>query len=500
MRRSVNVVFDSNRFILCAFLILTIACPAIWADDAKNSPAGKREGVSTSPSAQPDSSAAPKTASDSSAKPSAGSPPKTSAAAKATGEAAKPENTYAGLWPSRFKMAVSYRGRIENPSGRNYAQDSGDGYYLSRLRIEATFKLNKYVNLFAMAQDGRVFGYNDPGKRPAGMMDVFDLRQAYMDIHRELSMGALSLRIGRQYLNFGSKRLVGVADWSNSPAVFDAAKLNVKLSGVSVDVFASTRVSTIHSYTFNEPKKGENLYGAYLSFNKLVPNAQIEPYLFWRTQPLVTDELKSKGDSDLATAGFRFLGKLPHRFDYTSEFAFQRGTYASDSVSAWAASWGMGYTLSKSARKPRLLFEYNYATGDKLRGDGTRGTFDQLYAVNHSLYGIADQTGWRNANNYKIGFEVQATKRLKLQFDVNDFYLATLEDALYADNGSSVIRNTKAASSHIGWEPDLQVTYKLTKQINVGGGYGRLIPGAFLKQSTSGHPYNFPYLIWDFRY
>ncbi len=476
MKGSSNVDFGRARSVL--FLLLAVAF-FLSVGFASDTPAPTDEKSSAVPASK-------------------ATPPAKAAPAKAA--QTKQESTYASFWPSRFKMAVSYRGRFENPSGRNYADDKGDAYYLSRMRIEATFKLNKFVDLFAMTQDGRVFEYNEPAKRPSGMMDVFDLRQAYMDVHSELSSGTVAFRVGRQYLNFGGKRLVGVADWGNSPAVFDAAKFNYARSGLSVDVFASTRISTINAYTFNEPKKGENLYGTYLILNKLVPNAQIEPYIFWRTQPLVTDEIKKKGDSDLVTAGFRFLGKLPHRLDYTSEFAFQRGTYATDDVNAWAGTWGMGYTLSKAASKPKLLFEYNYASGDKSKGDGKRGTFDQLYAVNHSYYGIADQVGWRNTSNYKIGLEVQATKRLKLQLDVNDFYLATLQDAFYTDNGNAVVTNTKATSKHIGWEPDIQVTYKLTKQINIGGGYGRLMPGAFLKQSTQGHPYNFPYLTWDFRY
>jgi hypothetical protein len=428
--------------------------------------------------------------------------PDTKPAPKSATKAAPPkkESQYASFWPSRFQMGVTYRGRLEMPSGRNYAADGGDGYYLNRLRLEALFKVNKYIDLFAMAQDSRVFEYNDPSKRPSGMQDTLDLRQAYIDIHGKLEKTSLAMRIGTQYLDLGSKRLVGVASWGNSPPVFDAAKFSFARPGVAADVFATTRVTTVNSYTFNEPKKGENLYGTYLSFDKLVPKAKIEPYVLWRTQPLVTDELKHKGDSDLITGGLRFFGKLQHGFDYTAEVVIQRGSYAQDDVSAWAGSWGMGYTIGKSIRKPRLLFEYNYASGDKTKGDGSRGTFDQLYAVNHSYYGIADCVGWRNTSNYKIGLEVEATKRLKIQFDVNDFYLATLQDAYYTDNGNAVVTNTKATSKHIGLEPDLQVTYKLSKMVNVGGGYGRLIPGTFLKQSTAGHPYNYPYIFWEFKY
>ena len=267
-----------------------------------------------------------------------------------------------------------------------------------------------------------------------------------------------------------------------------------------MNVFASTRISLVYPYAFNEPRKGENLYGSYIVLSELVPNAQVEPYLFWRTQPLVRDELNRRGDSDLITMGLRFFGKLPHRFDYTAEAAFQGGTYAGDDVSAWAGTWGLGYMLNKSPHKPKLLFEYNYATGDSQKSDGTRGTFDQLYPSNHAFYGIADQVGWRNTRNTKIGFEVEPTRRLKVQFDVSDFYLATLQDALYTDSGLPVLTNTNAGSKHVGWEPDLQFTFKLNKQNTVGVGYGRMNPGRFLKDSTAGHAYNFPYVYWECRY
>jgi hypothetical protein len=413
---------------------------------------------------------------------------------------AKKEYAYAAFWPSRFQMGVTYRGRLEKPSGRSFAHDAGDGYYLSRFRLEATFKLNKYIDLFGMAQDARVYQYNDLSKRPSGMTDALDLRQAYADFHIKKDETSFAFRIGTQYIDLGSKRLVGTSSWSNSPAVYHAAKVKYSHSGMALDVFAATRVSNIYPYEFNEPKKGENLYGSYLSLEKLLPKAKVEPYLFWRTQPSVIDELKRKGDSDLITVGLRLFGKFPNNVEYTSEFAFQHGTYAQDDISAWAGTWGLGYVLGKSTIKPKALFEYNYASGDGSKGDGTRGTFDQLYASNHSNYGIADQVGWRNTSNYKMGFEFEATKRFKIQFDVNDFYLATLQDALYSDNGSAVITNTKAISKHIGVEPDLQLTFKMNNQVTLGAGYGRLIPGKYLKDSTSGYSYNYPYIYWEFKY
>jgi hypothetical protein len=267
-----------------------------------------------------------------------------------------------------------------------------------------------------------------------------------------------------------------------------------------MDFFAATRVSILKAYKFNEPRIGENVYGAYFSMDKLVPKAKVEPFLFWRTQPKVIDERNQTGDSDLATAGLRLYGKLNNRVDYSAEVAFQRGTFARDSVSAWAGTWSVRYVLSTSAAKPKLTFEYSHATGDTSKGDGTRGTFDQLYASNHSNYGIADQIGWRNTRNYRIGIEAEAGRRIKIQFEVNDFYLATTHDALYSDNGSAIVTNTKATSSHVGWEPDIQMTFKANKRLTIGAGFARLFCGEYLKQSTQGNSFTYPYVYWEFRY
>jgi hypothetical protein len=422
-------------------------------------------------------------------------------ATAAPGKKPAPGNSeYAAFWPSWFQASVTYRGRLENQSGIGFARNSFDTYYLSRLRIEANVRLNKYISFFGMTQDTRESGYNNLGKRPSNMVDTFDLRQAYVDIHHQSKTQSFAFRFGTQYLDMGSKRLVAVSSWSNATPVYHAAKFSYSGPGISAGFFAATRVSIIKAYKINEPKIGENVYGAYFSLDRLVPKAKVEPFLFWRTQPKVADERKNTGDSDLATAGLRFYGKANKRLEYSAEVAVQRGTYAKDNVSAWAGNWSVEYLLSTSAAKPKLTFEYNHATGDKAQGDGTRRTFDQLYASNHSNYGIADQVGWKNTRNYRLGIAAEAGSRIKIQFDVNDFYLATTRDALYSDNGSAAVTNTRATSSHVGWEPDIQATFKANERLTIGAGFARLFCGEFLKQSTPGNSFTYSYVYWEYKY
>ena len=138
--------------------------------------------------------------------------------AEAGPTAPKKESPYAGFWPSWFQMGITYRGRFEHPSGRGYTADDGDGYYLNRIRLEAALKIGKSVDLFAMTQDARVGGYDTLRTPLSGMVDALDLRQAYIDMHGNFKTGSLALRVGRQNLDFGSRRLIGRFDLGQFPA------------------------------------------------------------------------------------------------------------------------------------------------------------------------------------------------------------------------------------------------------------------------------------------
>ncbi len=427
-------------------------------------------------------------------------PATASAPAKAASTEKKPVKELGVVWPKWFQPTVGIRGRLEQPWGKGFAASNEDLYLLGRFAVGATITPSKYVNFFVMGQDGRIWFHNDVKTRARGTKDTFDLRQLYADIHGKQGDLSIAFRVGRQYLDFGGRRLVATAAWGNSVPPYDAAKLTLSSSSYKIDLFASSRVSNNYTYKFNEVKDGENLYGFYTEFSKLIPQATLQPYVFWRTQTLVTGERSDKGDSDLWTYGVRLTGKLPHRVDYTIEEVLQRGTYSRDDISAYGMIYQIGYVLSPVKWKPRISMDLNYASGDKSRTDGKRGTFDQLYPSNHNVFGMTDQVGWRNLLHLKWSFDCVPHPKIKLLFSLSDFYLATVQDGMYASSGSLFVRNTKATSRHIGWEPDIQFDYAFTKKFSAGFGVSRLFPGEFLKQSTQGHAYTYPYLIWEYKF
>jgi hypothetical protein len=226
----------------------------------------------------------------------------------------------------------------------------------------------------------------------------------------------------------------------------------------------------------------------------------IEPYFLWKTNLRTRDEQGGLGDLDVYTYGLRAKGKLPRRFDYAVEMAFQAGHAAADDIRTWAGHWVLGLSPWRDDRAPRLVAEYNYSSGDSDSRDGRRGTFDQLFPTNHNKYGIADRIGWRNMRDAMAGLEWKPARKWKINVDYHALWLATHQDALYSPGGAPTIRNPQATSSRVGDEIDFQASYQFSTQFQLGFGYAHLFPGEFLKQSSPGSAVTFPYLMWSYKF
>ena len=246
-------------------------------------------------------------------------------------------------------------------------------------------------------------------------------------------------------------------------------------------------------------RPGDHLWGSYFVFDKLKSKSSVEPYYLLRRQLQIAGEHGEIGNATVSTVGVRWSGQLPLRADYVVEWARQFGIYACDRVSAMAGTYMLGWTVNESSSKPRFSIKFNHASGDSASKDGRRQTFDQLFASVHSVYGLADQVGWRNMRDVRSGFEFFATRKLEIRADWYDFYLATAQDGLYNSSGARTVLNRRATSTHVGMEADLQGLYQLSGSTSFGAGIARLFPGAYLKQSTAGSAYTYPYMFWTKR-
>ena len=345
-------------------------------------------------------------------------------------------------------------------------------------------------------QDARVFAKN-PAAPP--FQNTWDIRQGYVELGGPETK-SFGLRAGRQELNFGEQRLIGSSNWTNTARTFDAVRVTMRHQNYRLDLFSASVVNPVDG-TWDHHQQGNDIHGVYGGIEKLVPGATIEPYFFWRLQPRLKNESGKIANLDMRVPGVRWVGGLPLGFDYGLEMVKEMGSLGSDSVHAWAGHWVLGRTAKSLRMSPRVFMEYNYASGDKNSSDGVRGTFDQLYPTGHDKYGLADQVGWRNIKDLRAGITVKPRNNWTAALTYNDWYLASRFDALYNAASAAIARSPNgAAGTHVGQELDAQATWKIAKPLQAGMGFGHIFPGEFLKKTTPGKAYNFPYLMFTYAF
>jgi len=398
-------------------------------------------------------------------------------------------NEINGELPSWLRFGGEERARMEYIVGENF-KVVDDLYLLNRLRLNMDVLPLPWLKFSFQAEDARVFGQNAI-PAPASQKDAMDLRIGYLQLGGEEN--AVTLRAGRQSLDFGEGRLVADPNWSNVGKSFDAARLTLRHGQAKVDLFTAALVK-IDPVNFDEPTPGEHFDGAYGSLGGLVPGATLEPYMFWRLEHGYKNEEGKLGNLDEKTIGLRWVGKLPLGFDYNAEVAGQTGSWAGDSIGAWTGHWVVGHTLADTRHRPRFFAEFNRASGDANSKDGTHGTFDSLFPSSHDKYGLTDLFCSSNIIHVRPGFQYTVRRGVTVGAAYDNFWLANGRDGLYV-SGKIVARSANgAAGTHVGQEGDLQAQWMVSGATQFTVGYGRLFPGEFLDHTTSGVPYNILFL------
>lgn len=404
--------------------------------------------------------------------------------------------------PKWIRLSFEHRFRMEGYTALRYRQDNNDRWFLNRLRTNLTLLPAPWWTVTLQGQDSRIFFKSNPqGQDP--YTNRTDLRLAFTDLGRD-GQGPVLLRVGRQELAYGDERVVGAANWGNVARAFDAAKLVLRRGPWQLDlVSAAVVVPQVRGLSHHLP--GNNLHFAYGRWKGPLPGLTVEPYFLWRVGQGTGDALQGILRQDRRVAGVRVAGRPAARWDYTTEWLMQRGeatgrAFGPESIHAFAQHTVVRRAFDHPAWKPRLLAEFNYASGDATPGDGRAGTFDQLYPTPHEKYGLADQVGWQNVQHVSGGVELTPRPHLLLRFLAHDWHLAQARDGLYAAGGALVFRDLSGRSGrHIGEEVDLIAQYNWRVHY-VGGGFGHLFPGAFLHAQSPAAGLDYLYLNAGYRF
>lgn len=378
----------------------------------------------------------------------------------------------------RFSGQIRARGEM-NDHLYSDDPDGAESFYFTRLRtrVRMDFDVTEKLVVVVELQDTRLFG---EGGKTTSTLENTDLRRAYMEF-KDVFGTPTDVRVGRMVLKYGEERLIGALEWVDQGRTYDGARLQYRPDRWWLDAFAISVRET------NAGNNDQTLFGVYGGID------WIEGYAL-----VVDDNLAAAGENGTGTSLFVTLGVRMHGkvqgFHYTFELPIQIGEFNGDSLNAWAFALNVGYVFEDMSLRPDVYFEVAFASGDNDPTDGKQRGFRHMYPTNHGPYGNADQVGWSNIIDIKVGMKLSLAKKWRLRTDFHHFQRPTDTGDWIGANGAVIRNGVAGANKHLADEIDIALTYLHSEAATIQFGWALFLPGRFISDTGASPTANFLYL------
>ncbi len=369
-------------------------------------------------------------------------------------------------------------------------------YELLRMRLHGDFHIENVARVFVELISAHILDRDAP---PAPSdRNQLDFENLFV----ELLGDGYVLRGGRFEMSYGAQRLVGSGDWANIRRQFEGVLARIKSGDWSTDIFMTSPmvVNDDHKDKANTSRDFEGVY----STLKIDANTGLDLYglRFDEDGHAFTDSNGSLGGQDCRTVGARYWGKQD-AMDYEAEVGHQFGNFGSDGIDASMATARAGWTL-ESECKPRVGIDLDWASGDSDPTDGTRETWNQLFASTHPFFGYLDLIGRQNIISVMPSVSCKVGDTATFRASYSDFHLANDHDSLYGTNGAPVLTDaTGKSGNNVGSEVDLTLAWTPPATAPHGEvlvGYSVFSPDRFVERLGDGQSANMLYLQYVFTF
>ena len=406
-----------------------------------------------------------------------------------------------GYLPDWFSLSVQQRTRYETlDRAFRRGGDGSDQVISLRTLAQATLRLHRRFAVQLEMQDSRA-ELNDSGSVVnTTIVNAAELLEANLQWTADglFQDGSQSLvRAGRITMDFGRRRLVARNRYRNTKNAFTGIDaLWQARSGETLRAMFSLPVNREpaaaarllqNDTAFDEETFDRMLWGLFAASPHLPWDGKGEVYLFGYHED--DSPALATNNRQLFTPGFRLY--RPSRvggFDYEWESAFQFGTSRATTAPtdtrdldhfAYFHHAEVGYTFDR-AWTPRLILQYDHASGDARPDDGTNGSFFSLFGASVFDYGPTSMHRPFTRSNISgpgVKFSFKPHRTLKATVHYRAFWLAS-DTAVWA--GNSGLRDASGASgSFLGQLVYLSGSWQATSNIWLEGGVAHRLDGDF---------------------
>jgi hypothetical protein len=386
--------------------------------------------------------------------------------------------------PDWIDLSLEQRTRFESvdhPWRTSQAIGNGrtDSQFALRSRIRFGLGGDGPLRFLFEGQDSRSFMDNARGDfRDTTTVNEFDILQLLGSLTLNNVMGTglrTDFHFGRMTMDFGRRRLIARNDFRNTSNAFDGFHWQIG-QGQAWRFRAFFVEPVIRDFVTLDTENVHSVFWGTYFESKHFPWFQIDAYYFG------LNDIRLRTVSNHRTYS-TFGGRLykdpkPGEPDYEIETSWQIGTRGVTDHFAHFQHLDLGYMFNHPWT-PRLVFHFDYASGDHKPGDSQDESFDTLFGARRWEYG---PTGiflpFFRTNLISPGWRLVVTPapNLILQVKHRVWYLAQNKDFF----GSSGLRDiTGNSGGSLGHDVELRAQYALSANLDFDVGYVHWFKGSY---------------------
>ena len=404
--------------------------------------------------------------------------------------------------PSRLSISGSFRLRYESMENTfRVVGPAQDELLLSRLLVHAQVNGERFYGGFEL-QDSRAWLEQD--LTPVGTDDVNALEP--LRLYVGYKTDELDIQVGRMTMDVGSRRLVSRNRMRNTINAFTGVRARWSKPGaIGVQAFLTMPVARLpnnlerdrlrnNEFELDQEHRERVLWGLHLSNIRVGERLDTEWYLYGireKDRPSLPTR-----NRDFLTAGLRArnAGEL---WEFELETAIQHGTNRAtilpiDTTDLDHRAWFIHTEVGRKLRgswEPRIIFRFDYASGDEDPDDGEFNRFDTLYGDRRWEFGPTGIYGALTRSNILspgIALRSKPGPSTDFRIDYRPAWLASDRDFM----PTAALRDRDGNSgSFIGHQVDLRWRWwSSSRNLTVDFTAAYLWKGEFLKTAPGAPP------------
>lgn len=387
--------------------------------------------------------------------------------------------------------------------------DGGDQIIAFRTKVFMGIKYDNF-RLGTEFIDSRITleGRNTPINTT--LINQTDLLQAYLGWQSNNIFASglfFDIKAGRQTMDVGSRRLIAANRFRNTINNFTGIDMIISqpnhwqwrnFAVLPVSRLPNDRPSLLAGRTEFDQENFERFFlGSFFSIKNLPLLSTGELYVYYLNEE-DTEQTPTK-NRKLVSPGFRWVKfAQPGKFDFEMEAVVQSGTSHATAAAidqktlnhfAYFGHFSLGYSFN-APWQPQLIFQYDYASGDRDPNDSNNNRFETLYGARRFEFGPTSIWGAfarANINSPGIRLKFKPFKNLSGFIAHRAYWLAERKDTWV---GGRLRDPSGQSGSYVGQQMEARLRWKiLANLITLETGWAHLFKGDFAKNAP-GSPAN----------